>query len=108
LHVVNGFISVDGLSRCNERVGEATRGKQPDGKEPGIVKWSSISRKGLRNNFWFPFVEGYPFAATLWVGLEGFHMTVNGKQITSFEYREVMLHASIHAINLSALKKLLY
>ncbi|XP_057853396.2 beta-1,3-galactosyltransferase GALT1 [Cryptomeria japonica] len=79
---------VDGLSRCNERIGEAAMEKHRDEKEPQIVKLSSITRKGSRPNFWFPFVEGYPFAATLWVGLEGFHMTVNGKHITSFEYRE--------------------
>lgn len=37
----------------------------------------------------FPFAEGNPFTATLWVGLEGFHMTVNGRHETSFQYREV-------------------
>jgi hypothetical protein len=37
----------------------------------------------------FPFVEGNPFTATLWVGLEGFHMTVSGRHETSFAYREV-------------------
>lgn len=37
----------------------------------------------------FPFVEGNPFAATLWAGPEGFHMTVNGRHETSFAYREV-------------------
>ena len=40
---------------------------------------------------WFPFINGLPFAATLWVGWEGFHMTVNGKHVTSFEYREVIM-----------------
>lgn len=37
----------------------------------------------------FPFVEGNPFTATLWVGIEGFHMTLNGRHETSFAYREV-------------------
>lgn len=42
----------------------------------------------------FPFVEGIPFTATLWVGLEGFHMTVNGRHETSFAYREVRYELS--------------
>ncbi|XP_013647962.1 hydroxyproline O-galactosyltransferase GALT3-like isoform X2 [Brassica napus] len=37
----------------------------------------------------FPFLKGSPFTATLWFGLEGFHMTVNGRHETSFPYREV-------------------
>ncbi|KAF2542555.1 hypothetical protein F2Q68_00033134 [Brassica cretica] len=37
----------------------------------------------------FPFLRGSPFTATLWFGLEGFHMTVNGRHETSFPYREV-------------------
>lgn len=37
----------------------------------------------------FPFTEGSLFTATLWVGLEGFHMTVNGRHETSFAFREV-------------------
>lgn len=37
----------------------------------------------------FTIVEGEPFITTLWVGVEGFHMTVNGRHETSFAYREV-------------------
>lgn len=37
----------------------------------------------------FPFLRGSPFTATLWFGLQGFHMTVNGRHETSFAYREV-------------------
>lgn len=106
-HHSDSKTKVDGLSRCNERVGEATRGKQPDGKDLGIVKWSGISRKGSRENFWFPFVDGYPFAATLWVGLEGFHMTVNGKQITSFEYRESLEPWLVSGVRIAGDLKLL-
>lgn len=104
-HQSDSRTKVDGLSRCNDRVGEAMRGKHPDGKDLGIVKWSSISRKGSRG--WFPFVEGYPFAATLWVGLEGFHMTVNGKQITSFEYRESLEPWLVSGVRIAGDLKLL-
>jgi len=43
----------------------------------------SINRK------YFPFKQGYPFVATLRVGSEGIQMTVDGKHITSFAFREV-------------------
>ena len=77
-----------------------------DGMEPcigkivGLVREvgdNIVSRTGTRKmpsrssntKEWFPFVEGSPFAATLWVGWEGFHMTINGKHITSYAYRQV-------------------
>lgn len=39
----------------------------------------------------FPFLDGSLFTATIWVGVEGFHATVNGRHETSFAYREVSL-----------------
>lgn len=74
-------LAVDGLDVCTEQVGKA------------VMKKNSTTLKGPMvgdNKSWFPFMNGLPFAATLWVGWEGFHMTVNGKHVTSFEYRQVM------------------
>jgi hypothetical protein len=34
-------------------------------------------------------------AATLWMGAEGFHMTVNGRHISSFQYRQVWMPSPI-------------
>lgn len=54
-----------------------------DGKKPSeATKGSAILSSTT-------FVEGHPFAATLWAGMEGFHMTVNGRHETSYLYREV-------------------
>lgn len=39
---------------------------------------------------YFPFKQGYPSVATLRVGSEGIQMTVDGKHITSFAFREVI------------------
>lgn len=50
---------------------------------------NSVSQGGAHGSTSFPFVEGNPFTATLWVGIEGFHMTLNGRHETSFAYREV-------------------
>lgn len=44
----------------------------------------SIARK------YFPFKQGYLSVATLRVGSEGIQMTVDGKHITSFVFREVI------------------
>lgn len=78
---------VDGLDTCIEQVGKAAVRKVPEAKDPMIVKWPS-SLPNSDKKPWFPFINGFPFAATLWVGWEGFHMTVNGKHVTSFEYRQ--------------------
>lgn len=57
--------------------------------QPSSDMLTNVSRGGAYGSANFPFVEGNPFTATLWVGLEGFHMTVNGRHETSFAYREV-------------------
>lgn len=82
---------VDGLDVCTEQVGKA------------VVKKNSTTLKGPMvgdNKSWFPFMNGLPFAATLWVGWEGFHMTVNGKHVTSFEYRQNLKPSLVNAVRL--------
>lgn len=62
-----------------------------NGSNPGSDKLTNFSDGGTHGsaNYPFPFVEGIPFTASLWAGVEGFHMTVNGRHETSFAYREV-------------------
>jgi len=74
---------VDGLVRCNEKVGASIipennntmvniTGNQPeDGQKPK-------DRSQLSGSF--SIVVGEPFTVTVWAGVEGFHMTVNGRQ----------------------------
>nr|DAD32995.1 TPA_asm: hypothetical protein HUJ06_011846 [Nelumbo nucifera] len=52
-------------------------------KELGWGKDERCPARGSSSN-----IKGNPFTATLWVGPEGFHMTVNGRHETSFAYRE--------------------
>lgn len=81
-------ISVDGLAKCNEQVRstveEHINASHLSGGQP-----SNISGEHAHVSANFPFLEGSPFTATLWAGVEGFHMTVNGRHETSFAYREV-------------------
>ncbi|KAG2318216.1 hypothetical protein Bca4012_069181 [Brassica carinata] len=55
----------------------------------------------------FPFLRGNPFTATLWFGIEGFHMTVNGRHETSFPYREKLEPWLVSAVKVSGGLKLL-
>uniref|UniRef100_A0ACD5VV39 Uncharacterized protein n=1 Tax=Avena sativa TaxID=4498 RepID=A0ACD5VV39_AVESA len=95
---------IDGLVRCNQQVGtnaiqgsnnitqNITANKPEDEKEPkGRAHFSGS----------FSIVEGEPFAATLWAGAEGFHMTVNGRHETSFAYRERLEPWSVAEVKVS-------
>lgn len=78
-------LEVDGLVLCNEQVvnEDNISRRQPNGE-----KLTNASHGSSHTSYNFPFVEGNPFTATVWVGVEGFHMTVNGRHETSFAYRE--------------------
>lgn len=88
LPVPDGRQKVDDLDRCNEKVGKAANRKYVNRNRSEIAKETTVRRMGAKENLYFPFIEGYAFVATIWVGMDGFHMTVNGKHVTSFEYRE--------------------
>lgn len=76
-------ITVDGLMKCRSTVEQNLNASHPNGD-----KLTNVSNGSAHVSANFPFVEGNPFTATLWVGLEGFHMTVNGRHETSFAYRK--------------------
>ncbi|XP_009774110.1 beta-1,3-galactosyltransferase GALT1 isoform X1 [Nicotiana sylvestris] len=76
---------VDELEQCNEMVGNvmATRHVIATNK-------SSLAQDGSKSRKYFPFKQGYLSVATLRVGSEGIQMTVDGKHITSFAFRETL------------------
>ncbi|KAJ4955459.1 hypothetical protein NE237_012242 [Protea cynaroides] len=80
---------VDGLVRCNEPIVRSVIGENLGGIQPSSSNRINASEGTPHINVAnFPFVEGNPFTATIWVGSEGFHMTVNGRHETSFAYKE--------------------
>jgi len=87
-------IAVDNLESCSAKVGENIILSQESVKSTTTAS-NSISGGGDKSKLWFPFAEGIPFAATLWLGAEGFHMTVNGRHISSFQYRQVLTPSPI-------------
>jgi hypothetical protein len=82
----SGIAAVDGLEICNADVGKVVT-------RPGksLEKTNTVDKD---QKCWFPFSTGLPFTATLRMGLEGFHMTVNGKHISSFAYHQVRVCAT--------------
>ncbi|XP_058076945.1 hydroxyproline O-galactosyltransferase GALT3-like isoform X1 [Magnolia sinica] len=86
-NAASGNTKVDGLVRCNEQVGGTIRDETVNGSQLSSRKLL-VSKGSGHISYSFPFVEGHPFTATLWVGVDGFHMTVNGRHETSFAYRE--------------------
>ncbi|CAN1852591.1 Hydroxyproline O-galactosyltransferase GALT6 [Linum perenne] len=77
---------VDGQVKCEKWVRDDDGGNE-DSK---AVWWLNrlIGRtKKIAYNWPFPFAEGKLFVLTLTAGLEGYHINVDGRHITSFPYR---------------------
>ncbi|CAL8991056.1 unnamed protein product [Prunus brigantina] len=87
-HRTANNLKVDGLVLCNEQAVRSSLEENLNMSQPSSDMLTNVSKGGAYGSANFPFVEGNPFTATLWVGLEGFHMTVNGRHETSFAYRE--------------------
>ncbi|XP_043707130.1 beta-1,3-galactosyltransferase GALT1-like [Telopea speciosissima] len=82
--VPNNNKKVDELDLCNSLVGK------DDKRRFTVIRHSNGSRaqEESKPRRYFPFQQGHPFVATIRVGAEGIQMTVDGKHITSFAYRE--------------------
>lgn len=78
-------ILVDGYLRCEKWIRNDNRDK-----ESRTASWFQrfIGRAQKPKVTWpFPFVEGKLFVLTLRAGVDGFHVIVGGRHITSFPYR---------------------
>ncbi|CAA7036166.1 unnamed protein product [Microthlaspi erraticum] len=84
--------SVDGEVKC-ERWKRDDGGNNGDGgSEEGSKKawWLNRlmgRRKKMTHDWPYPFAEGKLFVLTLRAGMEGYHISVNGRHVTSFPYR---------------------
>ncbi|CAA2958620.1 beta-1,3-galactosyltransferase GALT1 [Olea europaea subsp. europaea] len=80
---------VDALEQCSEIIGkDDNRTTKTNRHVSGSSKISLFQDGGLKN--YFPFRQNDLFIATLRVGSEGNQMTVDGKHITSFGFRETL------------------
>lgn len=79
---------VDDLDKCNPMVGKDDKWWFPSTKYSNGSRQPPMSKESAKPRQYFPFKQGYPSVATLRVGSEGIQMTVDGKHITSFAYRD--------------------
>ncbi|XP_076937093.1 hydroxyproline O-galactosyltransferase GALT2-like [Bidens hawaiensis] len=77
---------VDGFPRCEKWM----RNDAVDSKESRTSSWFKrfIGRAQKPEVTWpFPFVEGKLFVLTIRAGVDGYHINVGGRHVTSFPYR---------------------
>nr|CAB3482048.1 unnamed protein product [Digitaria exilis] len=80
------FVTVDGFPKCEKWI----RNDIVDTKESKTTSWLKrfIGRAKKPAMTWpFPFVEERLFVLTIQAGVEGFHIYVGGRHVTSFPYR---------------------
>ncbi|XP_010937161.1 beta-1,3-galactosyltransferase GALT1 [Elaeis guineensis] len=78
---------VDDLEKCSAMVGKDDK-RIFASRHSNASRQPSTTKEGAKRRRYFPFKQGYLAIATLRVGEEGIQMTVDGKHITSFAYRE--------------------
>ncbi|XP_027359918.1 beta-1,3-galactosyltransferase GALT1 [Abrus precatorius] len=98
---------VDELEQCNKIVGKNSSQLHTASMYSHTSRRSSATDEQSINRKYFPFKQGYPFVATLRVGTEGIQMTVDGKHITSFAFRETLEPWLVSEIKISGDLKLI-
>ncbi len=87
---VCGHCVVDGQLKCEKWLREDDSKPQDSKKSWWLNR--SIGHSGEESLVWdYPFAEGRLFVLTISAGLEGFHLMIDGRHITSFPYRLVCL-----------------
>nr|CAD1826489.1 unnamed protein product [Ananas comosus var. bracteatus] len=79
---------VDNLEQCSEMVGKDEKRILASDRYSNVSKRTPTRKEGAEDRKYFPFKQGYLAITIFRVGVEGIQMTVDGKHITSFAYRE--------------------
>jgi hypothetical protein len=80
--------AVDGFVKCEEWNREG--GDRSDkSKTAWWMNRLVRVKEEVKFDWSYPFVEGRLFVLTLSAGLEGYHVSVDGRHVTSFPYRTV-------------------
>ncbi|KAL3846016.1 hypothetical protein ACJIZ3_003419 [Penstemon smallii] len=84
--------TVDGMVKCEKWIRNDDGNGTSEGQSKGVKWWLNRLIGGWRTkkmsfDWPFPFVEEKLFVLTLTAGLEGYHIHVNGRHLTSFPYR---------------------
>ncbi|XP_068641663.1 beta-1,3-galactosyltransferase GALT1-like [Aristolochia californica] len=98
---------VDELDQCNPIVGKDDKPLFSSNKYSNGTRMPPVAKESARQRRYFPFKQGYLSVATLRVGVEGIQMTVDGKHITSFAYRESLEPWLVSEVRISGEFKLI-
>lgn len=82
------FETVDGLVKCEKWIGGEDR-HALESKSEWWLKRLIGRTKEVTVDWPFPFAENKLFVLTLSAGLEGYHINIDGRHVTSFPYRTV-------------------
>ncbi|GLU09425.1 hypothetical protein SLE2022_262870 [Rubroshorea leprosula] len=96
---------VEELDQCNKIVGKDDN--KVATKHSNHSRRFSMGQGGSKGRRYFPFQQGHLFVATLRVGSEGLQMTVDGKHITSFAFRETLEPWLVNEVRISGDLKLI-
>lgn len=99
------YRKVDELDQCNKLVGKDDN-RSVSMHSHGSRRFS-MGLQGVKSRRYFPFKQGSLFVATLRVGSEGIQMTVDGKHVTSFAYRETLEPWLVSEVRISGDVKLI-
>ncbi|KAF9621643.1 hypothetical protein IFM89_025375 [Coptis chinensis] len=95
---------VDGFRRCEKWILRAVVWGQKSPRQPHGSK-RFIGRGAETEVTWpFAFVEGRMFVLTVRAGVEGYHISVGGRHMTSFPYRTNAWQLGKHGCNPAAVK----
>ncbi|KAL0698928.1 hypothetical protein Bca4012_055050 [Brassica carinata] len=79
--------SVDGEVKCERWKRDDDGGGGDESRKTWWLNRLMGQRKKITHDWPYPFEEGKLFVLTLRAGMEGYHISVNGRHITSFPYR---------------------
>ncbi|KAK3042410.1 hypothetical protein RJ639_002456 [Escallonia herrerae] len=99
-------MSVDELDQCNKMVGKDVNRNFTSSRHSNGSGKSSVVQEGSKTRRYFPFKQGYLSVATFRVGSEGIQMTVDGKHITSFSFRDSLEPWLVSEVKISGDMKL--
>ncbi|EMS45685.1 hypothetical protein CFC21_096896 [Triticum aestivum] len=81
-------VKVDDLEKCSSMVGKAHKQILASKSHSNFSSMQPTRKTTAEPKKYYPFKQGYLAIAILRVGAEGIHMTVDGKHVTSFAFRE--------------------
>lgn len=88
--MLDNVFAVDGLVKCEKWIRDDANHFEQSKASLWLDRLMG-QRKQVELGWPFPFLEESFFVLTIVAGLEGYHVSANGRHITSFAYRNVSI-----------------